>query len=96
MGDAVLSAIAEDQCPVWREGHCTRVNEGAGVAQPWMHALQDRRVVGQLTMEVAALGQVIPDFPGGAKPAKRMRHLKKLTRVHKADVANVRQMLPYA
>jgi ribosomal protein L35 len=32
----------------------------------------------------------------GTKPANRMRRLKKLTRVHPADVANVRQMLPYA
>lgn len=32
----------------------------------------------------------------GTKPAKRMRHLKKLTEVHPADAANVRRMLPYA
>jgi len=32
----------------------------------------------------------------GTKPANRMRRLKKLTRVHPADAANVRQMLPYA
>ena len=28
-------------------------------------------------------------------PAKRMRKLKKLTKVDKTDVAAVRQMLPY-
>jgi large subunit ribosomal protein L35 len=32
----------------------------------------------------------------GTKPANRMRRLKKLTQVHPADAANVRQMLPYA
>jgi large subunit ribosomal protein L35 len=32
----------------------------------------------------------------GTKAAKRMRRLKKATRVHPADASNVRQMLPYA
>jgi large subunit ribosomal protein L35 len=30
------------------------------------------------------------------KPSNRMRRIKKLTQVHKADAANVRMMLPYA
>lgn len=33
---------------------------------------------------------------GGTKPANRMRRLRKSARVHDADVANVRAMLPYA
>jgi large subunit ribosomal protein L35 len=32
----------------------------------------------------------------GAKPAKRMRRLKKLALVHKRDEHEVRRMLPYA
>ena len=32
----------------------------------------------------------------GTKAAKRMRRLKKLTRVHAADAAKVKRMLPYA
>jgi ribosomal protein L35 len=31
----------------------------------------------------------------GTKAAKRMRKLKKLTRVNDRDVASVKQMLPY-
>jgi large subunit ribosomal protein L35 len=31
----------------------------------------------------------------GTKPAKRMRRLKKLILVHKADAPKVRKMLPY-
>jgi len=32
----------------------------------------------------------------GTKKPKRMRHLKRMTHVHPSDIANVRQMLPYA
>jgi large subunit ribosomal protein L35 len=31
----------------------------------------------------------------GTKPAKRMRHLKKLTLVHPSDAEHVKRMLPY-
>jgi len=51
--------------------------------------------------KVTATGKILRMHSGkrhllGTKPANRMRRLKKLTRVHPADVANVRQMLPYA
>ena len=51
--------------------------------------------------KVTATGKILRMHSGkrhllGAKPAKRMRRLKKLTRVHPSDAANVRQMLPYA
>jgi large subunit ribosomal protein L35 len=32
----------------------------------------------------------------GTKPAKRLLRLRKATRVHPADAAKVRKMLPYA
>jgi ribosomal protein L35 len=32
----------------------------------------------------------------GTKLSNRMRRIKKLTQVNKADAANVRMMLPYA
>jgi ribosomal protein L35 len=31
----------------------------------------------------------------GAKPANRMRRLKKMARVHHSDEGNVKKMLPY-
>ena len=51
--------------------------------------------------KVTATGKLLRMHSGkrhllGTKPANRMRRLKKLTRVHPADVRNVRQMLPYA
>jgi large subunit ribosomal protein L35 len=51
--------------------------------------------------KVTATGKILRMHSGkrhllGTKSANRMRRLKKLTRVHPADVANVRQMLPYA
>ncbi len=51
--------------------------------------------------KVTATGKILRMHSGkrhllGTKPAKRMHRLKKLTRVHPADVANVRRMLPYA
>ncbi len=51
--------------------------------------------------KVTANGKILRMHSGkrhllGTKPAKRMRHLKKLTQVHCADAANVRRMLPYA
>ncbi|HEX2713521.1 MAG TPA: 50S ribosomal protein L35 [Candidatus Acidoferrales bacterium] len=51
--------------------------------------------------KVTATGKILRMHSGkrhllGTKAAKRMRRLKKLTRVHEADVANVRQMLPYS
>ncbi len=51
--------------------------------------------------KVTATGKILRMHSGkrhllGTKAAKRMRRLKKLTLVHKADAANVRQMLPYA
>jgi large subunit ribosomal protein L35 len=51
--------------------------------------------------KVTANGKILRMHSGkrhllGTKAAKRMRRLKKLTQVHKADAANVRQMLPYA
>jgi len=51
--------------------------------------------------KVTATGKVLRMHSGkrhllGTKPANRMRRLRKLTRVHHADAANVRKMLPYA
>ncbi len=51
--------------------------------------------------KVTATGKILRMHSGkrhllGTKPANRMRRLKKLTRVHPADIANVREMLPYA
>jgi large subunit ribosomal protein L35 len=51
--------------------------------------------------KVTATGKVLRMHSGkrhllGTKPAKRMRRLKKLTKVHPADAGNVRRMLPYA
>jgi large subunit ribosomal protein L35 len=51
--------------------------------------------------KVTANGKILRMHSGkrhlmGTKRPKRMRHLKKLTLVHPADAANVRQMLPYA
>ena len=51
--------------------------------------------------KVTATGKILRMHSGkrhllGTKAAKRMRRLKKLTLVHPADKAAVRQMLPYA
>lgn len=51
--------------------------------------------------KVTAGGKVLRGHSGkrhltGAKLAGRMRRLRKSTLVHKADAANVKQMLPYA
>ncbi len=51
--------------------------------------------------KVTATGKILRMHSGkrhllGTKPANRMRRLKKLTPVHPADIANVREMLPYA
>jgi len=51
--------------------------------------------------KVTSSGKILRGHSGkrhllGTKLPKRMRHLKKLTRVHPSDVANVRQMLPYS
>jgi len=50
--------------------------------------------------KITATGKVLRMHSGkrhllGTKAAKRMRKLKKLTLVHKRDVAAVRQMMPY-
>jgi len=50
--------------------------------------------------KVTATGKILRMHSGkrhllGTKPAKRMRKLKKLTKVDPRDVAAVRQMLPY-
>ncbi len=50
--------------------------------------------------KVTATGKILRGHSGkrhlmGTKAPKRMRHLKKLTQVHAADLANVHQMLPY-
>ena len=50
--------------------------------------------------KITATGKVVRSHSGkrhlmGAKPAKRMRRLKKLTLVHPADAKNVKAMLPY-
>jgi len=51
--------------------------------------------------KVTATGKVMRGHSGkrhllGAKAPSRMRKLRKSTRVHDADAANVRAMLPYA
>ena len=51
--------------------------------------------------KVTATGKLLRMHSGkrhllGTKPAKRMRRLKKLTQVSRADAAHVRRMLPYA
>jgi large subunit ribosomal protein L35 len=51
--------------------------------------------------KVTAGGKVLRMHSGkrhllGTKASNRMRRLKKLTKVHPADAANVREMLPYA
>lgn len=51
--------------------------------------------------KVTSTGKVLRMHSGkrhllGTKAAKRMRRLKKLTRVSPADAKNVRAMLPYA
>jgi large subunit ribosomal protein L35 len=51
--------------------------------------------------KVTATGKILRMHSGkrhllGTKAPGRMRKLKKLTRVNKADLASVRQMLPYA
>jgi len=50
--------------------------------------------------KVTANGKILRMHSGkrhllGTKPARRMRKLKKLTKVNESDVRNVRQMLPY-
>ena len=51
--------------------------------------------------KVTSTGKILRMHSGkrhllGTKPANRMRRLKKLTQVHPADAAKVREMLPYA
>ena len=51
--------------------------------------------------KVTAGGKVMRGHSGkrhltGAKLSSRMRRLRKSTRVHDADAANVKKMLPYA
>ncbi|MGH9816294.1 MAG: 50S ribosomal protein L35 [Candidatus Acidiferrales bacterium] len=51
--------------------------------------------------KVTATGKVLRGHSGkrhltGSKLAGRMRRLRKNTKVHSADAANVKQMLPYA
>lgn len=51
--------------------------------------------------KVTSSGKVLRPHSGkrhlmGTKAPNRMRRLRKSTRVHAADAANVRQMLPYA
>ncbi len=51
--------------------------------------------------KVTARGKVLRGHSGkrhltGSKLAGRMRRLRKNTKVHSADAANVKQMLPYA
>jgi large subunit ribosomal protein L35 len=51
--------------------------------------------------KITATGKVLRMHSGkrhllGSKAPGRMRKLKKLTLVNKADVLNVKQMLPYA
>jgi large subunit ribosomal protein L35 len=50
--------------------------------------------------KVTANGKIIRMHSGkrhllGTKPARRMRKLKKLTKVDPSDVRSVKQMLPY-
>ncbi len=51
--------------------------------------------------KVTARGKVLRGHSGkrhltGSKLSGRMRRLRKNTKVHSADAANVKQMLPYA
>ena len=51
--------------------------------------------------KVTSTGKILRPHSGkrhlmGTKKPKRMRHLKRMTHVHPSDIANVRQMLPYA
>jgi large subunit ribosomal protein L35 len=51
--------------------------------------------------KITATGKIIRMHSGkrhllGTKAAKRMRKLKKLTKVEEVDVAAVRQMMPYS
>lgn len=51
--------------------------------------------------KVTAGGKILRMHSGkrhllGTKKSNRMRRLLKLTKVHKADASNVKQMLPYA
>ncbi len=51
--------------------------------------------------KVTAGGKVLRMHSGkrhllGTKKANRMRRLKKLTKVHAADAANIKAILPYA
>lgn len=50
--------------------------------------------------KITANGKILRMHSGkrhllGTKPAKRMRKLKKITKVDPRDVASVKQMLPY-
>jgi large subunit ribosomal protein L35 len=50
--------------------------------------------------KITANGKILRMHSGkrhilGTKPAKRMRHLKKLTQVSPVDAEHVRRMLPY-
>jgi large subunit ribosomal protein L35 len=50
--------------------------------------------------KITASGKILRMHSGkrhllGTKPARRMRKLKKLTKVSPNDVASVKQMLPY-
>jgi large subunit ribosomal protein L35 len=50
--------------------------------------------------KITATGKILRMHSGkrhllGTKPAKRMRKLKKITKVDPRDVAAVKQMLPY-
>ena len=50
--------------------------------------------------KITATGKILRMHSGkrhllGTKPARRMRKLKKLTKVNPNDVARVKQMLPY-
>ena len=50
--------------------------------------------------KITATGKILRKHSGkrhllGTKAAKRMRKLKKLTKVNERDVAAVRQMMPY-
>jgi large subunit ribosomal protein L35 len=50
--------------------------------------------------KVTATGKILRMHSGkrhllGTKPARRMRKLKKLTKVNASDLPSVRQMLPY-
>jgi large subunit ribosomal protein L35 len=50
--------------------------------------------------KITANGKILRMHSGkrhllGTKPARRMRKLKKLTKVNKSDMPSVKQMLPY-